>query len=379
MTVQMIPRSRNNGPITWYVYAFRGGPLLFKHVGVKKPKLKPEHHAAIAAAYAERNAPDPRTLRSGIREWRSCDPKRKSSPEWEALAPSTKKVWGSLLDAIDERWGDKPMSVWNDPRMIAKVVKWRDEKAATPRTADMGVTVLKALLKFLRLRGRVTINVADGIPQLWKGGDRAEIIWTEDDIARFTAVAIEEGRPHLIDGLRLAAETGLRRADLVSLTWAHLGEIALVKTALKKSRGRKRRAIVPLTDSLQALLTELRTRKRAEGIDHVLVNSFGRPWSGDGFGGSFNRIRDKAKIMHIDPDGDHEPRLKHLHDLRGTFCTRLMTECDLTDREIADIMSWSPDHVGSIRKVYVDQAQVIVAIGERINAKQVAKQLGGRR
>jgi len=24
------------------------------------------------------------------------------------------------------------------------------------------------------------------------------------------------------------------------------------------------------------------------------------------------------------------------------FCTRLMTECDLTDREIADIMAWSP-------------------------------------
>ena len=372
MSVQFIKSARRGKPVVYYVYAFKGGPLILKHVGPKKPKLKPEHHAAIAAAALAKNAPDTTTLRSGILEWRSRDPARKSSPEWEALSTGTKKVWSAQLDVIDERWGAKPMSVWNDPRMVAKVVKWRDERSATPRTADMGITVLKALLKFLRLRGRVTINVADGIPQLYRGGDRSEIIWTDDDIAAFTAAAIKEERPHIVDGLRLAAETGLRRADLVSLTWSHLGEIAIVKTALKRSRGRKRRAVVPLTDSLQALLAELRTRYRAEGVDHVLVNSLGRPWSGDGFGGSFNRIRDIANIVHLDQDGG-PARKKHLHDVRGTFCTRLMTECDLTDREIGEIMAWSPERVGSIRKVYVDQAQVIVAIGQRMKARQSQK------
>ncbi|CAN5203542.1 site-specific integrase [soil metagenome] len=378
MSVQFIASRRVGRPITWYVYAFKGGPLIFKHEGPKKPKLKLEHHAAIAAATASRNAPDPRTLRSGIREWRSCDPNRKSSPEWAALSPGTQKVWGLQLDVIDERWGDKPLTVWNDPRMVAKVVKWRDERAATPRTADMGVTVLKALLKYLRLRGRVTINVADGIPQLYRGGDRAEIIWTDDDISRFTKAAIEEDRPHIVDGLRLAAATGLRRADLVSLTWDHLGEIAIVKTALKKSRGKRRRATVPMTEELERLIAELRMRPRAEGVEHVLVNSFGRPWSGDGFGGSFNRIRDLANIVHVDHDAEPPVRKKHLHDVRGTFCTRLMTECDLTDREIADIMAWSPERIGNIRKVYVDPAQVIVAIGARMKAKQVAKQSGGQ-
>jgi len=36
------------------------------------------------------------------------------------------------------------------------------------------------------------------------------------------------------------------------------------------------------------------------------------------------------------------------------------------------------ERVGNIRKVYVDQSQVIVAIGARMKAKQVAKQSGGR-
>ena len=53
-----------------------------------------------------------------------------------------------------------------------------------------------------------------------------------------------------------------------------------------------------------------------------------------------------------------------------TFCTVLLTEWDLTDREAADIMGWSPERVAQIRKVDVDRLRVVVALGERIAAKQ---------
>lgn len=59
-------------------------------------------------------------------------------------------------------------------------------------------------------------------------------------------------------------------------------------------------------------------------------------------------------------------RRKHLHDVRGTFCTMLLTECALTDEEAATIMSWSAARVTRIRRVYVDDARVVVAIGRRI-------------
>ena len=51
--------------------------------------------------------------------------------------------------------------------------------------------VLRSLLEFGRLRGRVVLNVAAKIPNLYRNGQRAEIIWTDEDIARFEAKAAE--------------------------------------------------------------------------------------------------------------------------------------------------------------------------------------------
>lgn len=95
------------------------------------------------------------------------------------------------------------------PRVSWKVIAWRDSRASTARTADIGVTVLKALLKFGRHRSSIRFNAADGIQTLYRGGSRAEIIWTDEEIERFIAKAFELGRPLVVDGLRLAALTGL--------------------------------------------------------------------------------------------------------------------------------------------------------------------------
>lgn len=175
----------------------------------------------------------------------------------------------------------------------------------------------------------------------------------------------------MIDGLQLAAVTSMRRQDLVSLTWDQVGEFAIVKRALKRSRGKRGRAVISQTPQLELVLGELRSRYRSPGVNNVLVNSRGEPWTGDGFGGSFNRIRDAANIVHVDEDGDVRP--KHLHDVRGTFCTMLLTEWVLTDQGAADIMGWSPDRVAHIRKVYVDHTRVVVALGQRIAALSGSK------
>ncbi|WP_294080853.1 tyrosine-type recombinase/integrase [Sphingomonas sp.] len=191
---------------------------------------------------------------------------------------------------------------------------------------------------------------------------------------RFEAVACREGRNRqaLVDGLHLAAVTGLRREDLITLTWSQVGEFAIVKKALKVSRRKRRRVVIPHTPPLEEVLTRLRTRPRVEGVDTVLVTNHGKPWTVNGFGVSFSAIKKEAGIMHVDEDGRETP--KHLHDVRGTFCTMLLTEWDLTDDEAAEIMGWSPTRVARIRRVYVDHLRVVVALGERIAAKHFAKQ-----
>jgi hypothetical protein len=134
--------------------------------------------------------------------------------------------------------------------------------------------------------------------------------------------------------------------------------------AKKVSRGKRRYATIPKIPELDALLVELRGRYRQPGVETVLVKSFGASWSDSGFGGSFGRVRDYANTVHVEPEtGATKP--KHIHDLRGTFCTKLI-KVGLTNEEIADHMAWSPEQVAGIRRIYVDQTAVVVAIGERI-------------
>ena len=75
-------------------------------------------------------------------------------------------------------------------------------------------------------------------------------------------------------------------------------------------------------------------------------------------------MRDPAGTVHVDRE-TAQVRKKHLHDVRRTFATRLIL-AGLNDQEIAEIMGWSIEQVVGIRRTYVDQHRVFVAIGERI-------------
>lgn len=151
--------------------------------------------------------------------------------------------------------------------MIEKVINWRDGRAATPRAANIGIDVLRALVKFGIQRGLLRINVAETIGKLYVNGQQAEIIWTDKDLAEFAkaAGAVDQ---HINDTVQLASVTGLRREDLARLTWAAVGEFAIVK---KASRGRQRFATVPRIPELNAVLDRLRMRHREQGVDTVLV------------------------------------------------------------------------------------------------------------
>lgn len=363
--VHFVRKSLADGSSRWYVYAWRGGPQVMWADGKKKPKLSRAAINEISFKLASRDddrRPDPATLLSLIRTWRPDDPDRRSSPEWDRLAATTKKTWGSALNKIEEKWSEAPLAVFNDTRMIAKVVAWRDSRTATPRAADNGVTVFQALLKFGMQHGILNFNVAAGIGKLYIGGERAEIIWTAADLVAFAAAAADV---HADDAVQLAAVTGLRREDLARLTWPAVGEFAIVKKAAKKSRGKRRFATMPRIPELNAVLDRLRERTRAEGVDTVLATSAGRPMTLDTLSKEVAKIAKEAGIVHVD-DETGERKRKHLHDVRGTFATRLMTTTDLTNREVASIMGWSEEEVDRIRRIYVDDTAMNVALGRRI-------------
>ena len=357
-------RKKNASGIAWYVYAYRGGPCVMRSKGREKPKLGTKELAAVLKAQSEHETPKSRTLSHLIVKWAGTASKP-GSPEWSSMAESTQKTWRSALKKIEERWGDVPLTVFDDRRMIAKIVQWRDSRIKTPRAADQGVTVLRALLKYGLQLGMLSINVAEKIGKVYEGGQREEIVWTHEDMVDFEMAAKDCGQDYLWDALRLFAMTGLRRSDGCALKFSDCSQFAIVKKTAKSRRQRRRFVSLPRIPTLDALLKELADRPRAEGVDNVIVDADGLPWVPDRLSKAIHKIRDAAGIVHVDEETGRT-RKKHLHDVRGTFATFLMTQTDLSDMEIADIMGWSPEEVSRIRKVYVDDSAKVVAIGQRI-------------
>jgi integrase len=254
--------------------------------------------------------------------------------------------------------------------MVGKVIAWRDSREDTPRAADMGLQVLDELLAFGKLRAMVRINVAADVPGLYRAADRAEIVWLPEDDEAFALSAMALNRIEVVDALDLACVTGLRRGDLVTVDDDWITEHAIVGTARKKSRGRRRRAVIPLIPESRDLIARLRSRPREPGITTLLVNSKGTPWTPASLTQAFNEVRNAASggagIVHKgDPNLGIPDRPKHLHDCRGTFVTKLC-RTDLTNEEIARITAWSPDSVERIRRTYVEDAAVVISLSERI-------------
>jgi len=362
--VHIVTVKRVGKPIRHYIYAWRGGPKIRVAEQPTKPKLTREDIAAIAQQQAHADQPKD-TIHGLSTAWQR-------HRDWKMLAPSTQNLWGGCLGHIEDKWGNIPLRVFGDPRMTSRIVKWRDTMAEKNglRTADEHIKVLSQMLKWGQLRGMVMCNPAAPVPRVWKGGNREEIIWTPEDCAAFDSTP--KMPQYLIDLRRLAEFTGLRRADLCALRWDEISETHIARTAAKKSAGRRRRTIMPIVPGLRDLLQELRQRARKPGVETVLVGAFGNALAPATATAQFIKYRnlanDKAGIVHKAEHEDEEERTKHLHDLRGTFATKLMTlpGGSLTDSQIATVMGWSEAQVSAIRKRYVDEAAIVVAIGKRI-------------
>jgi integrase len=265
------------------------------------------------------------------------------------LSAATKKRWSYALDRIAKHFGDLRIAQFDRPQKIRPVIRqWRSQFAATPRTADHYMQVLRRVLSHAVELGKIAGNPAEGIKALYTG-DRSEIIWTASDIANLKAhCSADIGR-----AVDLAAHTGLRLGDLLTLCWSHVSDDAIVKPTNKSKH--QREAIIPLYDDLRAVLKAIPKRSTV-----VLTNGKGGPWSAGGFGSSFIRAKTAAGMGAAD---------LHFHDLRGTAATRFYT-AGLKQRVIAEIMGWEEDHVDKIIRRYVDRSAATKPIIAQLNERR---------
>lgn len=358
--LNQVKKRLKDGTVRVHWYAWKGGPKLDGQPGT------PEFMDSYNRAVATRRNPQNDTLAGLVIRY-------KASPEFDRLAPSTKAEWRRYLDMISadvgaDDIGALTLKMLDDRRCRADIMDWRNQWASTPRKADFAMQVLSRTLSWSVSNGLLAINVAAGVEQLYQS-NRADQIWTPEDLAAWTKAAPS---PEVDVIVRLACVTGMRREDLVKLSWSHVGAFAIVMST-GKSRGRLT-VTVPLLPDTKALLHEIKTqqaRRHAELIETakrkkrppppacltVLSNTRGKPWTASGLEGQVIKTKAAAGVD------------KHLHDARGTFATRLRMG-GLTASEIADIVGWEEKRVERLLATYVDRDSIVKALAERINRNE---------
>ncbi|MBO0754267.1 MAG: tyrosine-type recombinase/integrase [Bradyrhizobiaceae bacterium] len=307
-----------DGTLRKYFYAWRGGPLLRTDDGTPLQPGDPEFHVAYAKAHADRKKPAPGTLFTLIATYRASS----DFPTNEKTASDYRRY----LRLVEDEFGTMPLAAVVDIRARGKFKAWRDTMAANPRKADYAWSVLLRVLSFAKDRGMIAVNVCERGGRLYEA-DRTEIIWTADDIKKFCAVASGP----LKFALLLALWTGQRQADLIRLTWMQYGD---AKIRLQQGKGKKR-VTIPVGEYLKAVLDAHRPEK-PEGA--ILRNTYGKPWTIDGFKTSWGKAVVRAGLADKD---------LHFHDLRGTAVTRLaIAGCTVT--EIAAITGHSLQDIEAI-------------------------------
>src|SRR5690606_32899711 len=170
-------------------------------------------------------------------------------------------------------------------------------------------------------------------------GSRADIIWTDEQIATMKAKASEPIRRALI----LAMWTGQRQSDLLRLTWKAYDGAHLRLRQSKTGAFVRVKASAELRETLDAA-------PRGDAVQ-ILTNSRGQPWTQDGFRTSWARERDAAGVSGVT-----------FHDLRGTFIT-LAYRNGATIREIAEVSGHSErDAETIIRKHYLAGDSAVMRI-----------------
>lgn len=258
------------------------------------------------------------------------------SSDYTGLRPATRHGWYPWIVAAKREFGTASLIAMADIRMRGSIRAWRDEWADSPRQMDFAIQVLRRILNWGVDGGYLETNRASEFEPKYKA-DRSEIVWTDEEIEAVAA----KMQPHVSRAFRLASWTGLSRKDLVQLRWDQVTDWFIAKKRSKTDISQT----IPVFDETRLILEEF--KKAGKTAVNVVTNRRGAPFTPRGFAMAVERARERAGVA----EG------KTLHDLRGTFATRLMT-AGFEDREIDLILGWTPGKSEKVRPFYISRKAI---------------------
>ena len=224
-----------------------------------------------------------------------------SSPDFEGLAPRTKKDYITIIDFL-KPMASQPISAITTPSLV----KLRDHTAQVRNFTFVNHTLnlISKIFNVGKLRGLVQNNPAQGIPKLKRPRDKAppNRPWLDHELEAF----LDASPPHIKAAIALGAYTGLREADVLKFPWSARdgGEIRQGKTTNP--------VWIPEHSELKKILDSVPVLGPV-----VVVNTQGKTYGISGFYSAFAEIR--KKLFKVGKVG----KGLTFHGLRHTVATKL--------------------------------------------------------
>ncbi len=328
--VHRVRKRLAGGSLAEYHYAWRGGPRFWDNSMEIRPHSL-DYVDAYRAACAQRSAA--RNVRGTFQEVIN---EFLASSDFAKLGDRTRADHRKNVlheRGIEAEFGDAPIAAFEEKRIRAEVLRWRD--AFSGGTGDNMMATMQRIVSFAYERGLIGEHHLLKIRKRVRT-NRADVVWTREEIETF-----EAGAPAYVSRILIAAvETGYRPGDLSLLARSHFepraGTHGRVLIRTRKSRGRNY-ASVPVTPRLAALVAGLPGDQ-----ERIIVAANGRPFaSSDELGKLVSEWRDRLGIR----------KGLRLYDARGTAVTRLVRAgCNLG--ELAAHMGWSLQHAAAMLERY---------------------------
>lgn len=323
--INRVKMRRRDGSVVELHYAWRGkGAPCFWRSDSGVALGSAEYLAALAAAAPPRPC-DGRFRAIVLRYLESAD--------FTGRAPRTQRDIRTSIshpkNGIDARFGDGPIAVFNDARIRGVVLEWRDGIGG--KVGDDRIRHLQRIVGWAYDRTLLTAHHLRGIPSVYRS-NRAEIVWTDEEVAAFVA-----GAPAHVGRILVAAtETGLRPGDLRQLGHEHVHPTPHGRRLVVWTAKRRRLASIPVTAAMGALIDA------SPAGGPFLRTQSGRPWTHENYlGDAVGRWRDALGLR----------KDLRLYDARGTAATRLL-DAGAELREIATAMGWSMKQAAEVIERY---------------------------
>jgi integrase len=200
-------------------------------------------------------------------------------------------------------------------RQLSELTRWDAEyfkietsKNVAPATVNRSLVTLKHILSMAVAWNLLRQNPFAGV-KLMRVPQQTERVLSKEEEIKLLAACGQIKNPQLIVGVKIALNTGMRKAEIYSLKWE---QVDFTNRQIRIPNGKTVQSdrIIPMNEKIAALLYEMHSKKSGELVFPSIRKGEGH--LRDPKVGFMKAVR-LAQIPHI-----------RFHDLRHTFATRLV-------------------------------------------------------